>query len=263
MRGLSCVFFVSFTLLMVGCGADPLATFYYELGRYGYIPYSTPMQYAGTGTLIGGSPNAMEIIANPETCFPGITTTGAGLRFRDESVLPSTTESFSVTADLTVDLFKALATGFPTIQGGVNLSNVSSLDLEFNGIHVEYIDSVKLVDYYRNTLSETCKQYLDLVGFINQAIVADQMKFAFYDKTGGKIQITVDNIQQYLDLSAVGSWEIDQSSTLIINTPKYIGYQLGELREADNGLSLKRATKVIMNTWVFTDVGIFNEDSAH
>ncbi len=89
------------------------------------------------------------------------------------------------------------------------------------------------------------------------------MKFAFYDKTGGKIQITVDNIQQYLDLSAVGSWEIDQSSTLIINTPKYIGYQLGELREADNGLSLKRATKVIMNTWVFTDVGIFNEDSAH
>ena len=43
--------------------------FHEEIARYGYINYTTPLQYAGTGTMIGGSPKTMELIAHPEHVF--------------------------------------------------------------------------------------------------------------------------------------------------------------------------------------------------
>jgi hypothetical protein len=243
-------------LILSGCG-NPLQTFYDQLKQYGYIAYTTPLEVAGTGTLIGGTPKAMSIIANPNTCFPDVGPSGYALRFRDETVLPSTKAHFFVNTDIQVSFMKALATGAPSISAGVSLKNVSTMELEFQGVHVEYFDSVKLVDYYRNHMSAICQDYLDRVGFIIQAIVVDQMRFSLFTSDGGHVHLTVDNINQYLNISIDTEWEIDRTASLIIKTPKFIGYQLGELRKQDLGLSLRRATKTSLNTWVFTDIGIF------
>lgn len=243
---------------LVGC-ADPLAMLDSEMARYGYIRYTTPMASAGTGTLIGGSPAAMELVAHPSTCFPVIEATDADhkIRFRDDTTLPFKSVHFFVNTDLKVNVLKVMAAGAPSIKAGLKLNDAATMELEFQGVHVEYIDSVKLVDYYRNQMSSTCRQYLDKVGFVIQAIVTDSMRFALYRSDGGQIQLTLDNINQYLDISVDTQWQIDQKASLVITTPKYIGYQLGQLRERDKGLSLRRASKVILNKWIWDDIGIF------
>lgn len=242
--------------LFTSCG-NPMQAFYDELKKYGYVPYTTPLQVAGTGTLIGGSPNQMMIIANPSTCFPDVNE--RGIRFRDDTALPSTKAHFYVQTDIQVSFMKALGTGAPSINAGVHLKDISTMELQFNGVHIEYFDSVKLVDYYRNHMSSLCMDYLDRVGFIIQAIVADQMKFTLFTSDGGQVQLSVQNINQYFDLSANVQWQIDRTASLIITTPKYIGYQLGELRKKDKGIGLRRATKVLANKWIFSDESIFHD----
>jgi len=127
---------------------------------------------------------------------------------------------------------------------------------------VEYIDSVRLVDFYQTQMSDNCRAYLNAgVGFVIQAIVVDKMRFSLFTKDGGQVELTLNNINQYLDISANTQWEIDQTASLVILTPKYIGYQLGELVEEDRGLSLRRASQVILNRWIFNDIGVFPTDS--
>ena len=234
--------------------------FYQEIAKYGYIPYTTPLQFAGTGTLVGGSPKMMALIANPNTCFPGIDSGPNQLRYRDESTLPNTKEHFIVNANMTLNLFQGMQTGFPSIKAGVHINEAQTIELEFDGIHIEYIDAVKLVNFYRHEMSDVCRSYLDQVGFIVQAIVADQVRFSFFHQNGGRIELTVDKIQQLVDISVGTNWEIEQSATLVIKTPKHIGYQLGSLRSKDNGLSLSRASKVMLNKWIFQEIGVYPKD---
>lgn len=248
--------FILLSLSMLSACKDPLDAYYKQLKLYGYIPYTTPLAVAGTGTLIGGSPKSMAVIANPETCFPEIPGEPR-LRYRDDSTLPKTTVHFSVSTNVQVRFLKALSAGAPSIQAGLKLNDISNMEVDFQGVHIEYIDSVHLVDYYRQHVSNICKDYLDKVGFIIQAIVVDQMKVSLYTHDGGQFQLTVNNTNQYFDLSVDTEWEVDTTGSLIITTPKYIGYQLGQLREQDQGLSLRRATKTILNHWIFEDIGIF------
>ena len=93
--------------------SDPMSEFYTQMKRYGYIPYTTPLEVAGTGTLVGGSPKFMAIIANPGTCFPDVDSGANRLRFRDETVLPTTTAHFFVNTNIQANFLKALAAGAP------------------------------------------------------------------------------------------------------------------------------------------------------
>ncbi len=248
-----------FFLCPISC-SDPMKEFYDQMKHYGYIPYTTPMSVAGTGTLIGGSPKGMSIIANPDTCFPNVNGGDTPIRFRDDTVLPSTQMHFFIDSKTQASFLKALSAGAPSVTVGIHISHVSTMELNFQGVHIEYFDSVKLVNFYRNYISQECKDYLDRVGFIIQAIVADQMQFTLYKSDGGQIQLSVDNINQYLNFSENTQWEIDSKASLIIKTPKYVGYQLGELRSQDQGIGLRRSRQVILNNWVWENIGIFKDN---
>lgn len=242
--------------LLTSCG-NPMEQFYKELKNYGYIPYKTPMKSSGTGTLIGGSPEALQIIANPYTCFPDLEGELDNYRFRDDSTLPKTSQHFYVDSDVQVEVFEVLEAGSPSIKAGVQLRNVSTMELEFNGIHIEYIDSVKVIDYYRERMSDVCRQYIENVGFVIQAIVADEMRFSLYTSDGGNVDIDVENIEQYIDVSVDTEWEIIRNTTLVIKTPKFIGYQLAKMKEVDRGLLMSRTAKVELGKWVYEDLPVF------
>lgn len=245
---------------LFACSDGPMDFFNRQMQEYGYIAYQTPLQFAGTGTLVGGRPDALSIIAHPQTCFPsevgGVRT---GLRQRDESTLPTTHETITVEGGASVELFKALRVGSPSISAGTRLKEVSAIELSFNGVHIEYIDAIRLAEFYRQSLSDICKDYLDQVGFIIQAIRVDQMEFKFFKKDEGRIAITADNIEEFVDISADTSWHIERSGSLVINTPKYVGYQLGSLKREDQGLVLQRATTTRFNRFIFEPINIFNK----
>jgi len=250
-----------------GCSDDPMGLFNEQMEKYGYIAYQTPLQYAGTGTLVGGKPDSLSIIAHPQSCFPseidGIQTS---LRRRDESTLPSTEESIVVEGGARIELFEALQVGSPSISAGTRIKDIHTIQLSFRGVHIEYIDAISLAGFYRNSLSEICKDYLDRVGFIIQAIRIDQMEFRFFRKNQSRIAVGVDNIQEFIDISGDIQWTIERTGSLVIDTPKYIGYQLGALKREDRGLVLQRATSVRFNNFVFESVNIFekaNQQETH
>jgi len=249
-------FFIIFYIF--SCG-HPLDYFYKEVERYGYHNYVHPMKIAATGTLVSGSSRAMNIEGNPETCFPS---TVPNLRFKDETELPTRSESFSIDIDLQADFFKALSTASPSIKANFRMKEVHQIDLKMSGIHIEYFDTINLIRHYRDTMSKLCKSYIESgVSYITQVIKVDKMEFSFYKKNKGRIFIDADNIQEYLDLSLDLRWSIEEKTKLIITTPKYIGYHLGRVQKRENGnITIFRTESRGRDRWSFYEVATIDPE---
>ncbi|MBF0360385.1 MAG: hypothetical protein HQK49_05200 [Oligoflexia bacterium] len=242
-------------------GCNPLTELYKEIKQYGYIAYPTPLQYAGPGTMIGGSPKALNLIAAPETCFPdSINGVPTNLRKTDLTTLPRKSYKFSVGGNLKFKLLNFLNTGNPVLNASVGFGIVKTMELVMSGVSIEYLDSIKISEYYPK-MSDICKQYLNYVGFIIQAIRVEKLSFQFRTATNALLQLSVENIKDIVDIGAGVEFSIDNSVTLNITTPKYIGYQLGELRQKNNGLVLYRANKIRFNKFVFVAINVFHDKS--
>ena len=62
-------FFLSLLAIsLMSC--KPLNFLYKEIKSLGYITYTTPLKDAGPGTLLGGNPKGLKLVAPPEACFP-------------------------------------------------------------------------------------------------------------------------------------------------------------------------------------------------
>ena len=246
-------------LLVVGCGS-PEEILEEHLKKLGYITYTTPLQFTGTGTLIGGRPSALSIVAPPASCFPYDDEENSfQLRYEDPTVLPQVIEEFDIGGKVKLDfLTKLLAAGMPSIRAGVGLRELKKVHVEFRKPRVEYFDGLRLTEYYRNNMSELCKDYLERVGFMIQALKVEEMSFIFYRKSSGKVDLTVEGIEEFIDVDFDVDWRIENRYSLIISTPKYIGYQLGRIRRKDDGFVFKRSTKTKKDRFVWKRERIFN-----
>ncbi|MBI3558389.1 MAG: hypothetical protein HY074_19140 [Deltaproteobacteria bacterium] len=240
-------------------GCNPLDALNSQIQQTGHIPFQTPLAFSETGTLVGGTPSRLQLVAPPETCFPktidGVPT---GLRFRDDTALPSTSHMTSVGFDANVKILKGLSAANGTLNAGVNFSHVDKMELNFEGVHIEYMDSIKLTQLYREKMGSLCKDYLDQVAFIVQALQADKMSFKFYSKDGGGLSLSMDNIKGIVDIGVDLKFEITNSVELVITTPKYLGYQLGKLQRSDNGLAFFRSSRTQGDKFVFDPITVFD-----
>lgn len=222
-----------------------------DMLKIGFIPYSTPIDQAGTGTIISGLySKKMELVSNPQTCFPdaipnnpaGVKT---GLRTISEITLPSRSSSYRVTGNARVGLIDALGKGNSPIKVGASFDKVKAIEFSYTKPQREYIDKVTLASFYRTKLpgtlpdgSNDCKKYLDRTAFISEAIKVDEMTFKFYSSNGGAIDLTVTVPQSLIEIGTGTTWQVVNKYELVIKTPKYIGFKLGQLKSQDNGLSL-------------------------
>jgi hypothetical protein len=242
-------------LLFEGCG-DILFDLRSAIQQFGYIAYTTPLQYAGTGTLVSGDAAHLEVLSSPESCFPNtmeVNGEKTNLRKTDNTTLPSQSKTVTVDAYAMANFFNMMQVGTPSIKASTHIQDVKKFTFSFSGAQIEYIDLITLQSYYPN-MKESCKTYLDLVGFIIQAVRIDSMSFTFYEKSDSQIKLDVEKIKQLLDIAVNVSWHIENEVKLVIDSPKYIGYQLGSLRKEDNGLSLYRATSTIIDKFIFKKI---------
>ena len=242
-------------IVCCGCG-DPYAEMDKMLKEHGYIAFTSPMSETGTGTLVGKNTKQLQFVAPAESCFPfKIEGEETRLRIKDDTQLPVRSKVLHVNADMYFKLFEKLKVGAPSIKAGVHLNKTSRLDFFVEGAQAEMMDHIKLTEFYRNQMPSICKEYLDVdVAFIIQALKITQMHFSFYDDVGGRIYLSLDNIKEFLDIQVDVKWHIEDNFTLIVDTPKYIGYQLGLLKEDDNGLALWRARKERFGKPVFEKI---------
>ena len=251
---------LNLVLLSLLFACNQMKELYKEIKSYGYIPYSTPLEFAGPGTLVGGRPSQLSLISAPDSCFPReINGVPTDLYRIDNTTLPK--KSYSVTAygNVSFDLADFLSNGNPVLGAGVNFNVVKTMILEMRGVHIEYIDSIKLTEFYNNHMSEICKVYLDTVGFVIQAMKVDEMEVRFYNKNGVAIKLGLQNLESIVDLNLDVGYEVVNETSLIITTPKYIGYQLGQLRLSDQGYVLYRAASTKKDKFVFESLNVFEE----
>lgn len=247
--------------LFTACG-NTMQALENQIQSFGYITFKTPVENSGTGTMVGGSPRNLSFVAGPQTCFPDPTAEGAiPLRHVDNANLPSFNQSLTFDGKLKIEIMKFLGNGSGNglFKLNAGFDNVSSVEIEFGDAKIEYIDSVVLGDYYQEQMTETCKDFLDKVGFIIQALRVDTLKFKFKRSAGSTIELTMDNIKDYIDIAANVNWKIEQNTTLTITSPKYVGYQLGNLVRESNGHSLYRASKTRNNKFIFEYIGVFEK----
>ena len=250
-------FFTFLICIIFGLGAtgckvekDPVSALNGLVKEYGFIGFQNPMEEAGPGTLIAGRPTAVSYVAHHNDCFPEDNI----VRHYDESNINRTYQY----------VFKGhlgfLPSGTPLISAGFGLSKEHMVHIDLSGIVIEYMSSIDVSDWYVEGLGDTCKNYLDQVGFIIQSIRTDNLKLQVYTKGGSKIGLDPVTVGQFFQFNMGVNWSQIDQYTIEVTTPKYIGYQLGRLRKQDDSMVLYRAMTTKKDKYIFEAIGLFWDD---
>jgi hypothetical protein len=228
---------------------DPVSALNGLVKEYGFIGYQNPMETSGSGTMLAGRPTALSFIAPPEDCF-------------SPELLPRNydTSNFRKTYNYQFQgNLGFLAFGTPVVSAGLGLNNQHTVEVELNGITIEYLSSIGVTEWYRDGMSDTCREYLDDVGFVIQALITDSMKISIKKVGGLNVGLNSDNVADFFEFEAGVDWQIVNEYEVEITTPKYIGYQLGRLRLEDDGRVLYRAKTVEDDRFIFEAISLFDD----
>ncbi|MBI4404452.1 MAG: hypothetical protein HY537_09840 [Deltaproteobacteria bacterium] len=238
-------------LLLFGC-VEPQKTYFAAITKNNFIPFTFPMSGVGTGTLVRGRPDSLLMVAPPDRCFPyeigGIPTE---LRWKSDASLAET--HYSATLDFNANINTIAQAGFPSITFKFEMKKIRSVDFEVKSATVEMLDQVVLQDFYQTEMTPTCRTWVESYPFVMDGLEVTEMSFVFRDSFGGKIEIKPENISQIVDFSVDIKWHIENNYTLVVTTPKFIGYRLARLRPQDQGSIKLVATRTEENEFIWEE----------
>ncbi|MCO4753587.1 MAG: hypothetical protein KC478_03850 [Bacteriovoracaceae bacterium] len=238
---------MSFTSCKKPITDDPISALNGLVKEYGFIGYENPIESSGVGTMLGGRPTALAFIAPAESCF-----SQESIERHYDKQHFNRTYNYAFQGNLGFTIF-----GTSLFSAGLGLKDNHTVNIELNGITIEYLSSIDVTDWYQYGMHQTCKDYLDDVGFVIQALITDSMKINIQQIGGLNIGLSADNISEFIQFEAGVDWQIIDSYTVEIKTPKYIGYQLGRLRLEDQGRVLYRAMTAEQDQFIFEPITLF------
>lgn len=226
----------------------------------GFIAFQLPMPSTRVGTVLRGNNNEMYLVAKPETCMPE-TFEGQSLRWIQPTDMPSQYKKveFGFTTEI-IPIF-AIGNGVINFKPEVGANYASTVSVEFKNPSVEFLDEYAFKTYYERGASEDCKTLLRQNAFIGQGLRVEQMRFQFKDKKGGFVKLGI-NLSGMVDITPGVSWQIESEYTLVINTPKYIGYRMAQINPLPTLKLLYASTIDTKGNWLFRDVDKFVMDPA-
>ena len=215
------------SLILTACGSPES---YYEdaIKKEGYIPFASPIASAGVGTIVQGGPDAMRVKTRPERCFPNYINNDQDatyLRWVTETSLPSSYQNFEL--GFGADLGGILSAGNPLVNLNFGYNKADQVSIQFEGATIEYLDEAAFYYYYLGEMEEVCREFLEESPFILQALRIEKMKFTFKSKRGTSINLSPGMIGDIMNIGFGVDWNIEKGKTLVVDSPKYIGYQVG------------------------------------
>lgn len=229
---------------------DPVKALDSIVSPYGFIGFQNAMDRADNGThtgvLVGGRPSALAYVASHDTCFP----VSDELRRDQDRANISKTYHYSFQGNLGF-----LSLGLPIVSAAFGLQKSMTVDIELNGLVIEYLDSIDVTDWYREGMKSTCREYLDEVGFLIQTIHTDSMRLSIKRTGGTNIGLNSDNVGDYFSFEAGVNYELIDNYTIEITTPHTLGYQIALMKPEDNGKALYRAMSSRDDRFVFERIG--------
>ena len=228
---------------------DPVSALNGLVKEYGFIGYKNPLDNSKTGVMLSGRPSALAYIAPPESCFP-------------EEILPRTidrqhfnrTYNYSFQGNFGFTVF-----GSSLFSAGLGLDESHVVNIELNGIIIEYMSSIDVTEYYQTDMRQTCRDYLDDVGFVIQAMMADSMKISIEKVGGTNVGFKAEGVSKFINFESGVDWRLVDNYTIEVSTPKYIGYQLGRIKKEDGGRALYRAMVAHEDKFVFEALHLFDD----
>jgi hypothetical protein len=266
MKCLSKVFLLS-TVMLFSCqpepevSSDPTKVLNDLVSPYGFIGFQNAMDRGESGThtgvLVGGRPNALAYVSNASSCFPQ---NDFLPRYEDRANIQKS-YNYSFQGNLGF-----LTLGIPLLNGGLGIDKSMTINVEINGLVIEYLDSIDVTDWYREGMRSTCREYLEEVGFLIQTIHTESMKISIKRLGGTNVGLNADNINDFLQFEAGVNWQFVDNYTVEINTPHTLGYQIALMKPEDNGQALFRAMSVKDDAFIFEKIGFsdfFNQIDAN
>ena len=216
-------------------GCNPQKEYNSYILKNGYIPFLQPMADIGVGSLVRGAPKELTPTSSSLTCFPNsYNGNNTYLRQATEVDLPEIAKK--ITFDAGVDANVIAANGTPLFKIKSDINMVKSISVHIEGASIIYLDEMVFADWVNNGMSNACKKYLEKGGnFILNALRVDKMSFQFSKVIEGDVVLTAKNIKDIIDIEADVKWEITNSYTLTITSPKYIGYHIAKVSPTDVG----------------------------
>ncbi len=161
-----------------------------------------------------------------------------------------------------LELLKMMNNGNSLFTVGLGVNSIQSIDLSFEGARIERLNIINLEDFYHNQMPEKCKKILTKnVGFVSEALKVDKMRFSFKDKTGAYIKLSMEGISEYLDINLDVKYHIEHDYELVIESPKFIGYQLGKFKIKNQKLRFYQARKTFLNNYIFKSSSVFQRQN--
>ena len=258
--------FLLSTALLFSCNPepkvseDPTKVLNDLVSPYGFIGFQNAMDRGESGThtgiLVGGRPTALAYVANAASCFP------------QNDMLPRYEDRANIQKSYRYSFqgnFGFLTLGIPLFSAGLGITDSVTAEVELDGLVIEYLDSIDVTDWYREGMRNTCREYLEEVGFLIQTIHTSSMKISLKRLGGTNIGLNADNIGDYFQFEAGVNWEIIDGFTIEITTPHTLGYQIALMKPEDQGQALYRAMSVEDDAFVFEKIGFsdfFNQMDA-
>jgi hypothetical protein len=237
-------------VLFFGC-QEPRSYLDQVIQAESFIPFELPMASTRVGTILRGNNKEMYLVARPERCFPDLPDEQS-LRWTQTTNLPD--EDKKIQVGFNTDLNAVLGTGNPTVTLKASATYVKTVQIEFTNASVEFLDEMSFYDYYDHGMSDDCKSALSRYPFIGQGLRIESMKFTFQDSLGGNIDLT-GKLSDIVDISAGVNWSLADNYTLVIDSPKYIGYRMAKLSPGQGGPAIAYATSTDKDgAWLFHDV---------
>ncbi|WP_413560498.1 hypothetical protein [Bdellovibrio sp. HCB209] len=218
---------------LVAC--SPKTTYENFISDQGYIPFQQPLADVGVGALLAGSPDQLRIISPAKTCFPATYNGGDTMLHQSTATqLPEISKKMSISAGMDANIIAG--NGTPLFKLKTSYKHLKTLEVHIDGASIEYLDEIAFAMWAYSGMPEACRSYLMNGGsFIRQALRVDKMYFQFKNEKGGLIAINTDKIKEIMDFEVNVTWEIVDSYTMSITSPKYVGYHLAKVNPQDPG----------------------------
>lgn len=240
------------SMLFLAACQNPQNAFEDVVLENGYIPFLTPMSDTNVGTVIKGNANTLITSIPSYRCFPKmIGDYETGLVHLNRTDLPDKYKEFTI--DFGSDISALSGNGNPTFEFNANFKRAKSISIKFEGAQIESLDELSFESFYKEQIPESCKKALLHSAFIVGALKVEKMNFTFKDEYGADISLDINNLDEIVKFHSGVKFSIKNNFTLVVDTPKYIGYRLAKINSQENGLIEMYATRFDENAeFIFT-----------
>lgn len=191
-----------------------------------FIPHHLVVEDAMPGSLYDrGKPGDMVNLGTYDECF-----SPENLRTTGKVDMPVTKKKVTLNLDANLDLLTG--PGNPLLKFAAQHSSVKEVELEMGNVTYEKMSIRKVRNHFLRGMDDLCQSDLvNQLNFIVGALKVETLRFKFKSHQQGYVKLDVDKLEEIVDIELNANWEIENEYTLVINSPKYIGYHMAQMRK--------------------------------